>query len=365
MWRSPPPFVIRCHGRSFSFSLPIPAMSTFSGLIREYPSIRVDNFKDNCIAYFLSHCHTDHLVGLARRDFPGPIYCSLETARALVGKTVGKSSNRPYARYRDILRILPLGVAVRLAILPDESFTVTMLDAQHCPGSAMFLFEGSSGRVLYTGDCRMERSGNLSLGRVDHLYLDNTLLKPAFHTLPSRQESLLAVGKVVCWLKRQSPKAHIIVVSASLGFEGVVLAAARAAQRKVYVSERKLRFYSKTFKDAVGLLTADKAATNLHACEGCDLCVEALSENRAYRIIAGVRSWEADLRSGKIGYRDLKKTVETLPRIVKVVGKDIHVLFGMHSSVVELKRLVEDVAPAELSYCVGRPEERLRNYLES
>ena len=32
--------------------------------------------------------------------------------------------------------------------------TVTTLDADHCPGSAMFLFEGYFGSILYTGDFR-------------------------------------------------------------------------------------------------------------------------------------------------------------------------------------------------------------------
>ena len=39
---------------------------------------------------------------------------------------------------------------------PGERVTVsvTTLDANHCPGSAMFIFEGYFGRILYTGDFR-------------------------------------------------------------------------------------------------------------------------------------------------------------------------------------------------------------------
>ena len=35
------------------------------------------------------------------------------------------------------------------------TITVTTIDANHCPGSAMFLFEGYFGRILYTGDFRL------------------------------------------------------------------------------------------------------------------------------------------------------------------------------------------------------------------
>ena len=36
--------------------------------------------------------------------------------------------------------------------------TVTVLDANHCPGSAMFLFQGYFGSVLYTGDFRLAKT---------------------------------------------------------------------------------------------------------------------------------------------------------------------------------------------------------------
>lgn len=78
-------------------------MSTFDGVIREYPSIVVDRFiahRDGAHHHFLSHAHADHMVGLPCKKWPSsmPIYCSVGTARVLRGLGGG--------RYRSMLRHL-------------------------------------------------------------------------------------------------------------------------------------------------------------------------------------------------------------------------------------------------------------------
>lgn len=34
-----------------------------------------------------------------------------------------------------------------------EKLMVTLINANHCPGAVMFLFEGYFGSILYTGQC--------------------------------------------------------------------------------------------------------------------------------------------------------------------------------------------------------------------
>lgn len=58
-------------------------MSTFSGKIEDFPYISLDRFDGanlNSKVFFLSHCHTDHMVGLFA-CLPGTLYTSKINAR--------------------------------------------------------------------------------------------------------------------------------------------------------------------------------------------------------------------------------------------------------------------------------------------
>lgn len=55
-------------------------MSTFSGIVDEFPLVSVDRFDGNNLSskiFFLSHCHVDHMCGLENPEgLPGPLYLS-------------------------------------------------------------------------------------------------------------------------------------------------------------------------------------------------------------------------------------------------------------------------------------------------
>lgn len=120
----------------------------------------VDGFafaNPKCSQYFLTHCHSDHTIGLGRGFSAGTIYCSAVSARLLA---LEKGLHPP------VVRVLPAGEAVVI-----DSVTVTAIDANHCPGAVMLLFEVPKKalqaddvatqldapdvtRILHTGDCR-------------------------------------------------------------------------------------------------------------------------------------------------------------------------------------------------------------------
>jgi hypothetical protein len=64
-----------------------PSMSTFRGIVAEFPQIRIDYFRQQPehkapLACFLSHVHSDHLTGLESMRAPF-VYCSAATKEVI------------------------------------------------------------------------------------------------------------------------------------------------------------------------------------------------------------------------------------------------------------------------------------------
>ncbi|GAA5863083.1 hypothetical protein JCM1840_002465 [Sporobolomyces johnsonii] len=91
--------------------------------------VTVDAFKygkiEGCKAYFLSHAHYQNLSSSWKH---GPIYCSQTTANLIKLKLNVAD---------EWLHPLPLDQTVKV-----QGIDVTLIDANHCPGSVLFLFEG-------------------------------------------------------------------------------------------------------------------------------------------------------------------------------------------------------------------------------
>ncbi|KAJ6263329.1 hypothetical protein Dda_1892 [Drechslerella dactyloides] len=155
----------------------------------------VDAFRYGAVegtnAYFLSHFHSDHYIGLSSTWDHGPIYCSRVTANLC------RRQLRVDPQY-----IKELEFEKRTEIPGTGGATVTMIDANHCPGSSLFLFEkmissprgGRVQRILHCGDFRASakhlRHPLLSVARknkIDICYLDTTYLNPKYAFPPQKQ----------------------------------------------------------------------------------------------------------------------------------------------------------------------------------
>ncbi|CAD7699059.1 unnamed protein product [Ostreobium quekettii] len=115
---------------------------------------------------------------------------------------------------------------------------VTPLDARHCVGSVMFLFEGTFGRVLHTGDFRWDVQSlphELLRGPLDVLYLDNTYCNPIY-TFPSRETALLMIEDAI----RAHPGHQVVIGLDTVGKGEVVRALAESFGVPVAVSQERV-----------------------------------------------------------------------------------------------------------------------------
>lgn len=107
--------------------------------------------------YFLSHMHTDHLRGLRDGWSAGTLYCSAESARLLHDR-YDIQPERVHVLSVGEPHLVLLGAEGGSSSARGASLSVTPIDANHCPGAVMFLFQGSFGAVLHTGDFRFHPS---------------------------------------------------------------------------------------------------------------------------------------------------------------------------------------------------------------
>ncbi|KAF8637664.1 hypothetical protein AX17_002732 [Amanita inopinata Kibby_2008] len=267
--------------------------------------IAVDAFRygsiPNVTAYFLTHAHSDHYTNLSSSWKSGPIYCSEGTANLIIHMlAVDKKWVNP----------LPMDVPT---VIPDTGgVRVTLIEANHCPGSCLFFFEGpqtvnagdslykspfigssKTFRYLHCGDFRASPRHVLHPAvkgkKIDHVYLDTTYLDPKY-TFPPQPRVVSACADLAkrlreggsssankftvdAWMTKTSSdkqsakpgRTLFIVGTYSIGKERIVKAIARNLQSKVYCDARKtalLRCQADGELDA--LLTADPLSADVH-----------------------------------------------------------------------------------------------------
>lgn len=182
-------------------------------------SICVDAFRygavQGCNAYFLSHFHSDHYIGLSSSWCHGPIYCSKVTANLV------KQQLRVDPKY-----VFPLEFEKKFKIPETPNVYVSMISANHCPGSSLFLYEkitdmGASSRtqrVLHCGDFRAcpahishpqlmpdvldSITKQYKHQKIDVCYLDTTYLDPRY-AFPPQEQVIQACADMCLSLKSE------------------------------------------------------------------------------------------------------------------------------------------------------------------
>ena len=160
----------------------------------------------------------------------------------------------------------------------EKSVTVTLLDANHCPGAIMFLFEVGNKKILHVGDFRWNSSLMMAMPqlrafsnmkpRLDEIFLDTTYCDPKY-TLPTQDAAIAATIKVVkeemSTAKMMGTKSLLLFGSYTIGKEKIYLSVAKYLQTKVFVDKRRYRILSALEwpKERMNLFTTVKSESYL------------------------------------------------------------------------------------------------------
>ncbi|RCI14615.1 hypothetical protein L249_6378 [Ophiocordyceps polyrhachis-furcata BCC 54312] len=293
-------------------------------------NICVDAFRygavQGCEAYFLSHFHSDHYMGLTANWRHGPIYCSKVTG-SLVKKQLRTASKWVVELEFD----KPFDVS-------GTGVTVTMIPANHCPGSSLFLFEkplggGRMRRILHCGDFRAcpghithpllrpdvinSVSGKKRQQTIHMCYLDTTYLNPRYSFPP--QDDVIKACAELCASISPDPESHddvweqsagsgeaqtmgkyftsnkpgkktvggaklgqrllVICGTYSIGKERICIAIAKALKTKIFAAPAKMKI-CKQLDDAElsGLLTSNPVEAQVHMQSLMEIRAETLKD---------------------------------------------------------------------------------------
>ncbi|XP_038144319.1 5' exonuclease Apollo-like [Cyprinodon tularosa] len=273
--------------------------------------------------FFLTHMHSDHTMGLTSTWSHRPIYCSRITADLLKLKLEVEDQwihplehGEPY--------LLPMDET------GEQKLTVTLIDANHCPGAVMFLFEGYFGSILYTGDFRYSPSMLrepclMTNAKIDILYLDNTHCDLR-RTLPSRQEATQQIKEII----HSHPDHNIVIGLYSLGKE--CLLEDLAVEFKTWVEVSNARMKTLNVLKVLDVFTTERGAGRIRALDRPTISSRELFE------------WNEE-----------QPTLAILP-----TGRSIHsnnpniyiVPYSDHSSYEELEEFVSSLKPSSLKLIV-------------
>ncbi|KAJ7020326.1 beta-lactamase-like protein, partial [Mycena alexandri] len=303
----------------------MPPGAPYSSFVLPY-RIRVDEFSNSVgqemvpALHLLSHTHSDHITGLQAKSFGYTVICSHDAKEMLlrhevyaerslheheyraeatrtyshlkVDPLIYPDGSMYYTGSRDLLRPLPLNTPTEIELANDESVTVTLFDANHCPGAVMFLIEGKKGAVLHTGDFRAEpwflesithnqflqpylAAGDsqpddpLGGSTLEAIYLDTASVMSTV-AVPTKAA---ATSGLIELMKLLPSTTYFFINAWTWGYEDVLKAISRAFRAPIHLDRYKHNILTNVSDPALRALgTRDEAVSRFHACERFERC---------------------------------------------------------------------------------------------
>uniref|UniRef100_A0A6Q2ZM80 Protein artemis n=1 Tax=Esox lucius TaxID=8010 RepID=A0A6Q2ZM80_ESOLU len=303
-------------------------MSSFAGRMKEYPNISLDRFDRENLharAYFLSHCHKDHMKGLKgpllkrklKFSLTVKLYCSFVTKELLL-------SNPKYGFWEDHIVALELESPTQISLIDEasgekEEVVVSLLPAGHCPGSVI-------------------------VKDIRSVYLDSTFYDPRYYQIPSREACLSGIrGLVQDWLSKSAYHVVWLNCKAAYGYEYLFTNLGEEFHTQIHVNSLDM---FKKMPEILSHVTTERA-TQIHACR------HPKDEEfmRGTRLPCGM--WASDGTPLKIisikpstiwfGERTQKTNV-----IVRTGASSYRACFSFHSSYSEIRDFLSYLQPINI-----------------
>jgi len=282
--------------------------------------------------YLLSHFHYDHYIGLTKH-WTHHIVCSSITKR---------------------MATTFLGVKAELITVLDPGDTrvvggceVTAVDANHCPGSVMFVIRLSSGvTLLHVGDCRachrMEEEPVFWNTRIDKIYLDTTYCKPEYD-FPSQEDVIMRTVDMVVEFVTEKPDTLVMVGAYTVGKERIFKAIAAGLEAKVWGDKKRRRTWTcLDDQEILGRVVDDRKKAQVQVIMNQLVCWPKLGSEMdkvggRWSHVLGVKptGWAHSRGQGQ------EDSLASIQIITRGHVSLLEVPYSEHSSYSELKRLVQ------------------------
>ncbi|KAJ7945243.1 DNA ligase-like [Quillaja saponaria] len=300
--------------------------------------------------HFLTHAHKDHSCGISTHA-SYPIYCTQFT-KILLLQYCPQLHNSLF-----------VGIEVGQSVVVDDldgAFTVTALDANHCPGAVMFLFEGKFGAILHTGDCRLtpECLQNLPenyIGkkekeprcRFDFVFLDCTFGSFS-QSMPSRHS---AIQQVISCIWKHPDAQTVYLTCDQLGQEEILLNVFQTFGSRIYVDKASNPECFHNLTLLVPEILSDDPSSRFHVFDGFPRLYER-GKTKLLGARANLQPEPLIVRSSAQWYACGEGFSEIESARKKRTNEAIkdqfgvwHVCYSMHSSKEELEWALQLLAP--------------------